>query len=119
TAVVPGRPSPCLAVLEQWTEPVSRGGALTLRFTPASVRRALGSGADPEQLRSVLAAASRTPVPQALEVLLRYEQRRHGRVTVMPAVTAVTAEEEVISLVLAHPEASSLDLHRLAPTVAV
>src|SRR5690606_37314775 len=42
-----------------------------------------------------------------------------GRVTVMPAVTAVTAEEEVLSLVLAHPEASSLDLHRLAPTVAV
>lgn len=119
TAVVPGRPSPRLAVLERWTEPVSRGGALTLRFTPASVRRALDSGADPEQLRAVLATASRTPVPQALEVLLRDEQRRHGRVAVMPAVTAVSAEEEVLSIVLAHPEAAPLDLHRLAPTVAV
>ncbi|GAA1721687.1 helicase-associated domain-containing protein [Brachybacterium phenoliresistens] len=119
TAVIPGRPSPRLAVLEQWTEPVSRGGGLTLRFTPQSVRRALDAGADPDALQEMLAEASRTPVPQAFEMLLRDERRRHGRVAVIPAVTAVSAEAEVLSIVVSHPEAASLDLHRIAPTVAV
>src|SRR5699024_7944116 len=44
TVVIPGRPAESLLPLLDWTEPVSRGGALTLRFTTASVRRALGDG---------------------------------------------------------------------------
>ncbi|HLQ80419.1 MAG TPA: hypothetical protein VK122_04940, partial [Brachybacterium sp.] len=38
TVVIPGRPAEALLPLLDWTEPVSRGGALTLRFTTASVR---------------------------------------------------------------------------------
>ncbi|MFC0675955.1 helicase-associated domain-containing protein [Brachybacterium hainanense] len=119
TVVVPGRPSRRLSALSAWTEPVSRGGALTLRFTPASVRRALDAGEDPAALRALLESASRTPVPQVLAVLLADEQRRHGRIAVMPAVTALSAEEEVLTIVLSHPEAALLDLRRLAPGVAV
>src|SRR5699024_1966110 len=77
TAVVPGRPAERLLPLLDWTEVVSRGGALTLRFTTASVRRALGAGRDAEALLVLLENASRSPVPQALTYLLRDEQRRH------------------------------------------
>src|SRR5699024_3004785 len=54
TVVIPGRPAESLLPLLDWTEPVSRGGALTLRFTTASVRRALGDGRDADALLALL-----------------------------------------------------------------
>ena len=119
TVVVPGRPAERLLPLLDWTEVVSRGGALTLRFTTATVRRALGDGRDAESLLALLEATSRSPVPQALTYLLRDEQRRHGRVQISRATTVLTAETEVLDLLQVAPEARPLDLHRLAPTVAV
>lgn len=119
TAVVPGRPAERLLPLLDWAEVVSRGGALTLRFSTTSVRRALGAGRDAEALLVLLEEASRSPVPQALRYLLRDEQRRHGRVQVSRATTVLTAESEVLDLLQVAPEASALTLHRLAPTVAV
>ncbi|MEE1651602.1 helicase-associated domain-containing protein [Brachybacterium sp. J144] len=118
TAVIPGRPAETLLPLLDWTDVVSRGGALTLRFTAESVRRALGSGRDPLALLELLDRASRTPLPQALEYLLQDEQRRHGRVRIARATTVLTAEAEVLDLLQVAPEAKPLDLHRLAPTVA-
>ena len=119
TAVIPGRPAERLMPLLDWAEVVSRGGALTLRFTPAAVRRALGDGRDAEALLRLLEEVSRSPVPQALSYLLRDEQRRHGRVQVSRATTVLTAEPEVLDLLQVAPEAKALGLHRLAPTVAV
>ncbi|GAA1335101.1 helicase-associated domain-containing protein [Brachybacterium rhamnosum] len=119
TAVIPGRPSERLLPLLDWATPVSRGGALTLRFEAASLRRALAAGRDPEDLLALLTATSRTPVPQALEYLVRDEQRRHGRVCVSRASTVLTAPAEVLDLLQAAPEAAALTLHRIAPTVAV
>ena len=119
TAVIPGRPAERLMPLLDWAEVVSRGGALTLRFTPAAVRRALGDGRDAEALLVLLEEVSRSPVPQALSYLLRDEQRRHGRVQVSRATTVLTAEPEVLDLLQVAPEAKALGLHRLAPTVAV
>jgi hypothetical protein len=119
TAVVPGRPAESLLPLLDWTEPVSRGGALTLRFTTASVRRALADGRDGEALLALLADVSRSPIPQSLTYLLRDEQRRHGRVQVSRATTVLTAEAEVLDLLQSAPESTALGLHRLAPTVAV
>ncbi|MGO1569584.1 MAG: helicase-associated domain-containing protein, partial [Brachybacterium sp.] len=119
TAVIPGRPAERLMPLLDWAEVVSRGGALTLRFTAAAVRRALGDGRDAEALLILLEEVSRSPVPQALTYLLRDEQRRHGRVQVSRATTVLTAEAEVLDLLQVAPEAKPLDLHRLAPTVAV
>ncbi|MGO1686614.1 MAG: helicase-associated domain-containing protein, partial [Brachybacterium sp.] len=66
TAVIPGRPAERLMPLLDWAEVVSRGGALTLRFTAAAVRRALGDGRDAEALLILLEEVSRSPVPQAL-----------------------------------------------------
>ncbi|MBB5832276.1 helicase-associated domain-containing protein [Brachybacterium aquaticum] len=119
TAVIPGRPAERLLPLLDWTEVVSRGGALTLRFSAATVRRALGDGRDAEALLTLLGEVSRSPVPQGLEYLLRDEQRRHGRVQVSRAATVLTAEAEVLDLLQVAPEATALGLHRLAPTVAV
>ncbi|MBK0332561.1 helicase-associated domain-containing protein [Brachybacterium sp. MASK1Z-5] len=119
TIVVPGRPSPRLAALETWTEVVSRGGALTLRATPASVRGALQEGRDAEELLGLLREASRTPIPQALEYLVHDEQRRLGQVHVGTARAYVTGEEDAIALLLAQPGAASAGLQRLAPTVAI
>lgn len=119
TAMIPGRPAESLLPLLDWTETVSRGGALTLRFTTASVRRALADGRDGEALLVLLEQVSRSPVPQALTYLLRDEQRRHGRVQVSRATTVLTAEAEVLDLLQTAPGAVPLALHRLAPTVAV
>ncbi len=119
TVMIPGRPAESLMPLLDWTEVVSRGGALTLRFTTATVRRALGDGRDAEALLALLEEVSRSAVPQALSYLLRDEQRRHGRVQVSRATTVLTAEPEVLDLLQGSPEAAALDLHRLAPTVAV
>ncbi|WP_193104904.1 helicase-associated domain-containing protein [Brachybacterium sp. FME24] len=119
TVVIPGRPSERLLVLLDWAEVVSRGGALTLRFSAASVRRALGAGRDGDALLALLEEVSRSPVPQGLTYLLRDEQRRHGRVQVSRATTVLTAEAEVLDLLQVAPEASALSLRRLAPTVAV
>ena len=119
TAVIPGRPAEQLLPLLDWGEVVSRGGALTLRFTSASLRGGLGAGRDAEQLLELLRSCSRGPLPQSLEYLVRDEQRRHGRVRISRATTVLTAEAEVLDLLQITPEATALDLHRLAPTVAV
>lgn len=119
TVVIPGRPAESLLPLLDWGEVVSRGAAVTLRLTSASIRRALGVGGDPQALLDLLRSASRTPVPQSLEYLVRDEQRRHGRVQVSRATTVLQAEAEVLDLLQAAPESAALNLHRLAPTVAV
>ncbi|MCT2178045.1 helicase-associated domain-containing protein [Brachybacterium muris] len=119
TIVIPGRPAEQLMPLLDWTEVISRGGAITLRLSAASIRRALGVGGDAQVLLDLLAAHSSTPLPQALEYLVRDEQRRHGRVHVSRATTVLQADAEVLDLLQAAPEAAALNLHRLAPTVAV
>ncbi|MDO5662558.1 MAG: helicase-associated domain-containing protein, partial [Brachybacterium sp.] len=119
TVVIPGRPAERLLLLTDWTEPISRGGALTARFTAASVRRALQAGRDPDELRELLAATSRSPVPQALEYLLRDEQRRHGQVRIGRASSFLTADEDVLTLFQTSEHAAPLALQRIAPTVAV
>jgi hypothetical protein len=71
TVVVPGRPGPALRPLLEWTEVVSRGSGLTLRLTPGSLQRAQDAGHDPNDLRELLLARSRTGLPQALDYLLK------------------------------------------------
>src|SRR5699024_2498995 len=78
-----------------------------------------GAGRDAEQLLELLRSVSRGPVPQSLEYLVRDEQRRHGRVRISRATTVLSADAEVLDLLQVAPEAEALNLHRLAPTVAV
>lgn len=119
TGVVPGRPSPELEdLLDRTAHVESRGGALTVRFTPESVRRALDAGSTADGLLAELAAHSRAGVPQPLEYLVRDAARRHGRLRVGSASGYVRADDPSLLAGLAEdPRLASLGLVRLAPTV--
>ena len=98
----------------------STGGATVYRFSPTSVRRALDAGRSASDVHALLAARSRTPVPQPLTYLIDDVARRHGRMRVGAAGSYVRCDDEtVLAEALADRRLDSLRLHRLAPTVIV
>jgi hypothetical protein len=119
TAVAPGPLEVELGRLMHVSADVeSRGGATVYRFTASSVRRALDGGWAADQLLAELAAASRTPVPQPLDYLVRDVARRHGRIRVGSARAFVRSDDEgVLRELLADRRAGSLQLRALAPSV--
>lgn len=121
TAVAPGPLESGLARrLHAVADVESRGGATVHRFTPASVRRALDAGWTAAEVHELLAAASRTPVPQSLAYLVDDVARTHGSVRVGHAEAFLRADDEAaLAELLHHPRADGLGLRRLAPTVLV
>lgn len=119
TGVVPGRPSADLDRLIDSSAVVeSRGGAVTIRFTPESVRRALDSGSTADALLEDLARHTRGGVPQPLEYLVRDAARRHGLLRGGSAGSYVRTEDPTLLAGLAEdPRLTGLGLVRLAPTV--
>lgn len=98
----------------------SRGGATTYRFSVDSVRRAFDSGWSAEEVKSFLAASSRTPVPQALDYLVDDVARRFGTLRLGAAESFLRSDDETALTELMHqPAAASLRLRRIAPTVIV
>ena len=121
TGIVPGRPSDRLAALLERTAVVeSRGGALTVRFTPDSVRGALDAGATAEQLLAELGAVARAGVPQPLQYLVRDTARRHGLLRAGIAMSYLRADDAALLAGLPDdPRLSGLGIRVLAPTVLV
>ncbi|GAA1859931.1 helicase-associated domain-containing protein [Myceligenerans crystallogenes] len=121
TGVVPGRPSRTLARLVELTaDTESRGAATTVRFSPASVTRALDRGRTADDLLAELARYSPLPVPQPLDYLVRDTARRHGAVRVGTASSYLRAADEVTLAGLERdPALAHLGLVRLAPTVLI
>lgn len=121
TGVVPGRPSPELEdLLETAARVESRGGAVTVRFTTDTVRRALDAGASADDLLARLATASRGRVPQPLEYLVRDVARRHGRLRAGAASAYVRSDDPALLAGLVEdPRLAALGLRALAPTVLV
>lgn len=119
TGIVPGRPSRELArLLERSTDTESRGAATTVRFSPASVTRALDQGETADGLLDELAHRSPVPVPQPLEYLVRDTARRHGAVRVGSASSYLRAADATVLAGLENdPTLAGLGLVRLAPTV--
>src|SRR5690606_25683759 len=119
TGIVPGRPSPALAALLDLAADVeSRGAATTVRFTEASVRRALDTGRTAEELLADLSRHARAGVPQPLEYLVLDVARRHGLMRVGMASAYVRADDPALLAGLAEdPALRDLGLLRLAPTV--
>lgn len=119
TGIVPGRPSPALeALLDATSHVESRGGALTVRFTPTTVRAALDAGATADQVLADLAAHARGVVPQPLEYLVRDAARRHGRLRAGTASSYVRADDPALLAGLVDdPRLADLGLVALAPTV--
>ncbi|NLE72453.1 MAG: hypothetical protein GX609_10270 [Actinomycetales bacterium] len=119
TGVVPGRPDPDLAeLLDLAADVESRSSALTVRFTEASVRRALDAGLTAEDLLARLARHARTGVPQPLEYLVADVGRRHGLLRVGTATSYVRAEDPALLAGLVGDRGlAHLGLFALAPTV--
>lgn len=121
TAVVPGPPTPALAaILRRSATLESRGGASIYRFDEASIRQALDAGMDGEGLLAEIAGISRTPLPQALEYLVRDVARRHGELRAGSAGSYLRSDDEThLDQLLARRDLSHLQLRRIAPTVLV
>lgn len=119
TGIVPGRPTPALEdLLDRAAVVESRGGALTVRFTPTSVRAALDAGTTADGLLDALAVHARGGVPQPLEYLVRDAARRHGRLRAGVASSYVRADDPALLAGLVDdPRLSRLGLVQLAPTV--
>ena len=121
TAIVPGRPAPELAALLERTSVVeSRGGALTVRFTPESVRGALDVGYRAEEITQEIGRYSPTPLPDSLSVLIQDAARHHGAVRVR-AVSALlrVGDEATAAGLLAEPRLRDLGLDQVAPGILV
>ncbi|REK85523.1 hypothetical protein DY245_37465 [Streptomyces inhibens] len=122
TAVVPGRPAAALAgLLASAADRESEGHAVTWRFTPASVRRALDTGHTADTLLDDLTRASATgTLPQPLGYLVRDAARTHGRMRVLPAACCIRSDDEtLVKELAAHRALRDLALRAIAPTVLV
>ncbi|MFI0262167.1 helicase-associated domain-containing protein [Streptomyces sp. NPDC017056] len=122
TAVVTGAPSAALAdLLSSAADRESEGHAVTWRFTPASVRRALDDGRDAADLLDDLAKASAAgPLPQPLAYLVKDAARTHGQMRVLPAGCCIRSDDEALVRELAaHRSLQKLGLRVVAPTVLV
>ncbi|MEV5896086.1 helicase C-terminal domain-containing protein [Nonomuraea fuscirosea] len=119
TAVAPG---PLTSELNRWmtltADIESKGGATVYRFSESSIRRALDAGHGGEELLSMLARHSATPVPQALSYLVTDVARRHGRIRVGTASAYIRCDDPaLLDQITADRRSSALRLRRLAPTV--
>ncbi|UZJ31861.1 helicase-associated domain-containing protein [Streptomyces endophytica] len=98
TAVVPGRPSAALAgLLASAADRESEEHAVTWRFTPASVRRALDTGHSADTLLTELTGVSATgALPQPLHYLVRDAARRPRADAVLPAACCIRSDDETL-----------------------
>lgn len=118
TGVVPGRPTPELAALLDASADVEgRGAALTVRFSAASIGRALTHGWSASDLLNRLRAVSVSGVPQPLEYLVHDAARRNRQVRVQPAAAVLRLDDEETALaLLGDPRLAHLGLRRVGPT---
>ena len=121
TAVVTGPPTGELsALLDSCADRESRGGAVTWRFTTASVRRALDAAVTADELRGRLDAVAASGLPQPLTYLLADVGRRHGSLRVAPAQAVIRSEDEaLLAEAVADRKLRKLGLRLVAPTVAL
>lgn len=119
TALVAGTPSARVsALLDGCADRESSGGAVTWRFSPASVRRALDAGTTAGQLVEQLSAIAERDLPQPLGYLIADVGRRHGRLRLLPAVSLIRGDgTALLAEVAADRRLARLGLQLVAPTI--
>jgi hypothetical protein len=98
-------------------DPGERDVATVLRFSPASVRRALDAGHTADRLLAALTEAADGEVPQVLAYLVRDVARRHGELTVADVGCCVLGDTTLLTEVVARRSLLPLGLRQLAPGV--
>lgn len=93
----------------------SGGAAAVFRFTPDSVKSGLAKGEDADDLHSWLAQHSRTPVPQALTVLIDDSARTQARMSVVAVAAVLRCDDTTAAAIGSDPELTDVGLHLLAP----
>src|SRR5690606_2916954 len=97
TALVPGTPSARVSgLLDSRADRESSGGAVTWRFSPDSVRRALDAGTSADGLGEQLSGLCDRELPQPLTYLIADVGRRHGRLRVASAVSLIRSDDEAL-----------------------
>ncbi|WNV82011.1 helicase-associated domain-containing protein [Umezawaea sp. Da 62-37] len=121
TVVAPGRLEPELAdELALVADVESAGGATVYRVGDNSVRRAFDAGRTASDLHELFRKGSRTPIPQSLTYLIDDAARKHGRLRGGSAGSFLRCDDPVLlTEVMAHPAADTLELRKIAPTVLV
>lgn len=119
TAVALGSPSDRLRLLlDSVADRQSSGSAVSWRFTPKSVRRALDDGAEVATLLAHLESVAGKELPQPLRYLLHDVARRHGELRLSAQGTLVRGLDEArVAEVLADSTLGRIGLRRLAPTI--
>ena len=98
----------------------SRGGATLLRFSEASLRRAMDRGRTSETILEFLEAHARPLVPQPLKFLIEDVGRRHGQIRMGSASTYLRADDPaLLATVVNHRKMAKAGLRLIAPNVAV
>ncbi|WP_375500588.1 helicase-associated domain-containing protein [uncultured Jatrophihabitans sp.] len=118
TAFVAGTPAGRVtSVLDAAADREGRGGAITWRFSAASVRRAFGDGATADGLLDRLAAVSQAELPQPLRYLIADVARRHGHLRLAPATAVMCSDDPaLLALVAADRKLAKSGPRLLAPT---
>lgn len=121
TAVVDARVDhDLLSELRLLADTESSGAALVLRFSPASIRRALDTGRSAADIAAFLEAHAPRGVPQPLAYLIDDTARRWGRLRSGAATSYLRCDDPVLlAEAVRHRAVAALGLRLLAPTVAV
>jgi Helicase conserved C-terminal domain len=119
TVFVVGTPA---ARVSRWLDSAAdregHGGAVTWRFSPTSVRRALDGGVTGEALAAALRQIATAELPQPLTYLIADVARRHGRLRLTAAVSCIRSDDiPLLAEVAADRRLARLGLRLLAPTV--
>jgi hypothetical protein len=117
TVVAPDGLAPVVAVRLGQLADREQGG--TWRVHEASLRRAFDEGATPDELLDFLRGHTSTPLPQALEYLVKDTARRHGRLRVGGAATYLRGDPALVAAAVRSAGGRRLGLRELAPGVAV
>lgn len=105
-----------LTAVAEWE---SGGAATVFRFSPESIRAALGRGESGPDLLTWLSDVSATPVPQALAVLIGDQTATIPAVAVHPTTSVITCDPADATDLAADPALSTLGLSQVAPGVFI
>ncbi len=109
-----------LAELRLLADVESTGAATTLRFSDATVRRALDAGRDGDAVLAFLEDHATKGVPKPLAYLVADVARRYGNLQVGSVGSVLTSvDPAVLADACSHRRTRKLALRLLAPTVAV